>query len=48
MNAVWRVWGGCLEDMVRLSGRCRETVWREYGGCQQGVGRLSGECVKAV
>ncbi len=54
-EAIWRVWGGCLEgedgclqDERRLSGGCGEVVWRLKQGCLQGVRKLSRKCVEAV
>ncbi len=35
----YRVWGGCLECMIRMSLRCWE-VWNMWGDCQEGVVRL--------
>ncbi len=41
VEAPWRMWGDCLESIVRLS--------RGFGrGCKQGVGRLSGGCVGSI
>ncbi len=41
-EAVWRVWEGYLEGVVRLSGGCGEAFWRVWGGCLESVGRLLG------
>ncbi len=30
LEAVWRVWEGCLEGVVWLSEVCGETVWRVW------------------
>ncbi len=40
-EAVWSVWGGCMEGVVKLSGVCGEAIWRVWGGSLEGVGRLS-------
>ncbi len=47
-EAVWRVWGGCLEGVERLSEWCGEAVWRVKQVCLEGVGGLSGACGVAV
>ncbi len=55
-EVVWRVLGGCLDDVGRLSagygegagrfsGVCGEVVWED---CLQGVDRLSGGCQVSV
>ncbi len=38
------MWGGYLQGVGRLSGRCGEAVCRVSGGSSEGVGRLSGGC----
>ncbi len=32
-ETVWRGWGGCLDDLGKLSG----CVGRLYGGCREAV-----------
>ncbi len=41
-EAVWRVWGGCLEGMGRLSGGCGEVVCKVWKSCLEYVWRISG------
>ncbi len=45
---VWRLWGGYLECVGRLSGCCGKPLWRLSGGCREGVGRLSVGCGNAL
>ncbi len=37
-ESVWRMLVGCLDDVERQTGGCREVVWR-WGGCLEGVER---------
>ncbi len=43
-EAVWMIWGGCLEDVERLFGGCGEALWSVSGGYLEG-GRGCGEAI---
>ncbi len=47
VEAVWRLWRGCLESVGSLSGQSGQAVWG-VGGCLDGFRRLSGWCGKVV
>ncbi len=39
---VFRLYGGSLEGVGRLSRWCGEAVWRVWGGCQVDIWRVRG------
>ncbi len=39
---MWRVSGGCRQDVWKIWGGCGQTDWIVCGGSLEGVGRLSG------
>ncbi len=47
-GCFWKMWGSCLEGVLRLSGVCGEVVWGVWEGSLKSLGRLSRGCGEAV